>query len=127
MANACAHQLHMIKSDNTLVQWNCQHCYSGPHWMIWECMYCKLHLCQPCTREDPNPSVDFALGGFLYVVEKPKQPTLEQWDKYLGICIPQAGREEFFVYVTPGVNMNMLTSMVGFMRQRVKASVSMPS
>ncbi|KAI3579789.1 hypothetical protein IWW34DRAFT_620626, partial [Fusarium oxysporum f. sp. albedinis] len=128
MANACAHQLHMIKSDNTLVQWNCQHCYSGPHWMIWECMYCKLHLCQPCTSKDPNPSVDFALGGFLCmhifhkgkvyqdIVEKLEQPTPEQWDKYLGICIPQASREEFRVYVTPGVSMKMLASMVGFMR-----------
>ncbi|KAJ0146130.1 Uncharacterized protein HZ326_11184 [Fusarium oxysporum f. sp. albedinis] len=50
MANACAHQFRMIKSDNTLVQWICQHCRSGPHWMIWECTYCKLHLCRPCTQ-----------------------------------------------------------------------------
>ncbi|KAJ0128349.1 hypothetical protein HZ326_28556 [Fusarium oxysporum f. sp. albedinis] len=50
MANACAHQFRMIKSDNTLVQWICQHCRYGPHWMIWECTYCKLHLCRPCTQ-----------------------------------------------------------------------------
>nr|CEG03299.1 unnamed protein product [Fusarium pseudograminearum CS5834] len=50
MANACAHQFRMIKSDSTLVQWICQHCRSGPHWMIWECTYCKLHLCRPCTQ-----------------------------------------------------------------------------
>jgi hypothetical protein len=49
-------------------------------------------------------------------VEKLKQPTPEQWDKYLGICIPQASREEFLVYVTPGDSMKMLASMVGFMR-----------
>ncbi|SCO87663.1 uncharacterized protein FRV6_11790 [Fusarium oxysporum] len=77
MANACAHQLHMIKSDNTLVQWNCQHCYSGPHWMIWECMYCKLHLCQPCTSKDPNPSVDFALGGSYVCISSIREKYLK--------------------------------------------------
>ncbi|RMJ17894.1 hypothetical protein BHE90_009300 [Fusarium euwallaceae] len=50
MANACAHSFRMIKSDSTLIQWVCQHCRSGPHWMIFECTYCKLHLCRPCTQ-----------------------------------------------------------------------------
>ncbi|EHK22245.1 uncharacterized protein TRIVIDRAFT_28110 [Trichoderma virens Gv29-8] len=50
MAVSCAHSFVMIKSDNTLVQWVCQHCRSGPHWAIYECTYCKLHLCRPCTQ-----------------------------------------------------------------------------
>jgi hypothetical protein len=50
MAYACSHQFQMIKSDTNLLQWTCQQCYSGPHWMIWECMYCKLYLCLPCTQ-----------------------------------------------------------------------------
>ncbi|KAH6996285.1 hypothetical protein EDB80DRAFT_286599 [Ilyonectria destructans] len=50
MANACAHSFRMIKSDSTLIQWVCQHCRSGPHWMIFECTYCKLHLCRVCTQ-----------------------------------------------------------------------------
>ncbi|KAH7204900.1 hypothetical protein BKA60DRAFT_498125 [Fusarium oxysporum] len=50
MANTCAHQFRIIKSDSTLLQWVCQHCHSGPHWMIWECKYCKLHLCRPCMQ-----------------------------------------------------------------------------
>ncbi|KAL5583745.1 hypothetical protein FOVSG1_015096 [Fusarium oxysporum f. sp. vasinfectum] len=128
MANACAHQFRMIKSDNTLVQWICQHCRSDPHWMIWECTYCKLHLCQLCSGDDPNPSVDFAWGGFLCMrifhkgkiskdtVEKFEHPTQEQWEKYLGICIPEASREEFLVYVTPGFEMKWLASTVGFMK-----------
>lgn len=49
MANACAHSFNMIKSDSTLVQWICQYCRSGPHWVIYECIYCKLHLCRACT------------------------------------------------------------------------------
>ncbi|SCO01646.1 uncharacterized protein FFB20_11455 [Fusarium fujikuroi] len=38
MANACAHQFRMIKSDNTLVQWICQHfCLTG-------CVYMRKSL-----------------------------------------------------------------------------------
>ncbi|TFB03236.1 hypothetical protein CCMA1212_004482 [Trichoderma ghanense] len=59
MAVSCAHSFVMIKSDNTLVQWICQHCRSGPHWAIYECTYCKLHLCRPCPLDDPFFSVDY--------------------------------------------------------------------
>lgn len=49
MANSCAHSFKMIKSDSTLVQWICQYFRSGPHWVIYECIYCKIHLCRSCT------------------------------------------------------------------------------
>ncbi|KAH7303598.1 hypothetical protein B0I35DRAFT_364699 [Stachybotrys elegans] len=49
MANACPHTFRMIKTDNTIIYWICQLCRSGPHYMIWECMYCKLQLCRACT------------------------------------------------------------------------------
>ncbi|KAF4126647.1 hypothetical protein GMORB2_0383 [Geosmithia morbida] len=50
MAVACAHMFNVIKSDNTLVQWVCHLCRSGPHWAIFECAYCKLQLCRACTH-----------------------------------------------------------------------------
>ena len=46
----CAHNFALLKSDSTLVQWACQLCYSGPHWWIFECRYCKLHTCRTCTH-----------------------------------------------------------------------------
>ncbi|KAH8681574.1 hypothetical protein BX600DRAFT_505241 [Xylariales sp. PMI_506] len=37
MANSCAHSFKLIKTDNTLIQWYCNVCNSGPHWGIYEC------------------------------------------------------------------------------------------
>lgn len=48
--NNCAHAFRMIKSDNTLVQWMCNLCHSGPHWWIFECRYCKIHTCRACVN-----------------------------------------------------------------------------
>lgn len=50
MAVSCPHQWQLVKSDSTLIQWVCHHCRSGPHWMIFECTFCKLHLCRACTQ-----------------------------------------------------------------------------
>ncbi|KAK0714572.1 hypothetical protein B0T25DRAFT_541882 [Lasiosphaeria hispida] len=50
LANNCAHVFKMIKSDNTLIQWHCNLCHSGPHWWIFECRYCKIHTCRACTQ-----------------------------------------------------------------------------
>ncbi|KAB5515596.1 hypothetical protein GE09DRAFT_1159270 [Coniochaeta sp. 2T2.1] len=46
----CAHSFTMMKSDNTLIQWTCQSCHSGPSWCIFECRYCKFHTCRPCMQ-----------------------------------------------------------------------------
>ncbi|KAL5594705.1 uncharacterized protein BROUX77_008052 [Berkeleyomyces rouxiae] len=48
----CAHSFILIKTDNSLLQWTCNLCHSGPHWMIYECQYCKLHTCQPCSAKE---------------------------------------------------------------------------
>lgn len=50
MSVSCAHDFRMIKSDNTLMQWYCQHCHYGPQWVIYECAYCKLQLCRVCSQ-----------------------------------------------------------------------------
>lgn len=50
MSVSCAHAFTLIKSDSTLIQWICQLCRSGPHPMIYECAYCKLHLCRMCSE-----------------------------------------------------------------------------
>ncbi|KAF2870659.1 hypothetical protein BDV95DRAFT_522350 [Massariosphaeria phaeospora] len=47
----CTHKFNMIKSDTTLIQWNCQSCHSGPHSFIYECQHCKLKTCSPCTAK----------------------------------------------------------------------------
>ncbi|KAK4134703.1 hypothetical protein BT67DRAFT_302160 [Trichocladium antarcticum] len=50
LASHCAHSFVMIKSDNTLIQWTCHLCHSGPHWCIFECRYCRLHTCRACIQ-----------------------------------------------------------------------------
>ncbi|KXL46731.1 hypothetical protein M433DRAFT_65301 [Acidomyces richmondensis BFW] len=47
----CDHAFKMIKSDTSLILWNCNMCHSGPHWYILECSKCKLKLCQRCTTK----------------------------------------------------------------------------
>ncbi|KAF1811666.1 hypothetical protein P152DRAFT_398824 [Eremomyces bilateralis CBS 781.70] len=46
---SCSHEFVMIKSDTTIVLWNCNLCHSGPHWYIWECTKCKFKACRPCS------------------------------------------------------------------------------
>ncbi|KAF2503246.1 hypothetical protein BU16DRAFT_448630 [Lophium mytilinum] len=48
---SCEHSFTMIKSDTTLIIWNCNMCHSGPHWYIFECKHCKLKTCRPCTTK----------------------------------------------------------------------------
>ncbi|KAF2194303.1 hypothetical protein K469DRAFT_548033 [Zopfia rhizophila CBS 207.26] len=48
---SCEHNFKMIKSDTTLILWNCNMCHSGPHWYIYECQNCKLKTCRPCTAK----------------------------------------------------------------------------
>ncbi len=47
----CNHSFNMLKSESTLIQWVCSMCHSGPHWYIYECKYCKLKTCRPCTNK----------------------------------------------------------------------------
>jgi len=46
----CHHSFKIIKSETTLLLWNCGMCGSGPHWFIFECKYCKLKTCRPCAH-----------------------------------------------------------------------------
>ena len=46
----CPHEWTWIKSDTSLLLWNCQHCSSGPHWTIKQCNICKIRFCQTCSR-----------------------------------------------------------------------------
>lgn len=46
----CAHTFQMIKSESTMIQWLCASCHSGPHWWIFECRYCRIHLCRGCMH-----------------------------------------------------------------------------
>lgn len=50
VSSSCAHSFKMIKSDNSLIQWACNMCHSGPHWWIFECRYCKAHMCRACAH-----------------------------------------------------------------------------
>ncbi|EGP83916.1 uncharacterized protein MYCGRDRAFT_48452 [Zymoseptoria tritici IPO323] len=47
----CEHSFKMIKSDTTLILWNCNMCHLGPHWFIYECAKCKLKTCRTCTAK----------------------------------------------------------------------------
>ncbi|KAH7072111.1 hypothetical protein BKA63DRAFT_62823 [Paraphoma chrysanthemicola] len=50
-ASHCQHSWQVIKSDTTLIQWNCHNCHSGPHSFVYECKNCKIKTCQPCTSK----------------------------------------------------------------------------
>ncbi|KAF1345272.1 hypothetical protein BDV97DRAFT_44721 [Delphinella strobiligena] len=47
----CEHRFKSIKSDTTIIMWNCSLCHSGPHWVIFECTKCKVKRCQRCTTK----------------------------------------------------------------------------
>ncbi|PVH99309.1 hypothetical protein DM02DRAFT_436997 [Periconia macrospinosa] len=47
----CNHSFRTIKSDHSIIQWNCHRCHSGPHSSIYECSSCKIKCCQPCTSK----------------------------------------------------------------------------
>lgn len=47
----CEHTFKVIKSDTTLILWNCNMCHSGPHWWIYECAKCKLKACKTCSAK----------------------------------------------------------------------------
>jgi hypothetical protein len=47
----CNHSFNLLKSESTLIQWVCSMCHGGPHWYIFECKYCKLKTCRPCTNK----------------------------------------------------------------------------
>ncbi|KAH8653951.1 hypothetical protein BGZ60DRAFT_419039 [Tricladium varicosporioides] len=52
----CNHSFNLLKSESTLIQWTCSMCYSGPHWYIFECKYCRLKACRPCTNKSLEES-----------------------------------------------------------------------
>ncbi|KAF1361470.1 hypothetical protein EJ07DRAFT_111530 [Lizonia empirigonia] len=47
----CQHSFKVVKSDTTVVVWNCNMCHSGPHSLIYECASCKLKTCRPCASK----------------------------------------------------------------------------
>lgn len=50
LSAGCAHQFVLLKSDTTLLQWMCAVCHSGPHWMIYECRFCRIKTCRGCMQ-----------------------------------------------------------------------------
>ncbi|KAF1835966.1 hypothetical protein BDW02DRAFT_264948 [Decorospora gaudefroyi] len=48
---SCSHNFKLIKSDTTLVVWNCNLCHMGPLTSIYECEHCKLKTCRPCAAK----------------------------------------------------------------------------
>ncbi|KAF2762318.1 hypothetical protein EJ05DRAFT_205445 [Pseudovirgaria hyperparasitica] len=50
-SGTCQHSFQVIKSDTTLIVWNCQLCHSGPHWYIYECR----NLCKSGPQHSASP------------------------------------------------------------------------
>ncbi|KAF2127812.1 hypothetical protein P153DRAFT_294890 [Dothidotthia symphoricarpi CBS 119687] len=48
---SCQHTFEVIKSDTTLISWNCNLCHLGPFPFIYECKTCKLKTCRGCTAK----------------------------------------------------------------------------
>ncbi|KAK1755828.1 hypothetical protein QBC47DRAFT_401992 [Echria macrotheca] len=124
LANHCAHVFKMIKSDNTLIQWHCNLCHSGPHWWIFECRYCKIHTCRACcrfsslggdttrSRRIDNKRVPVAAGPYSMTVP-PSRPWLA--------CL-QAGAPLFgYRHPTSGNDETLPSSEYGMKRERDEA------
>ncbi|KAF2861658.1 hypothetical protein K470DRAFT_299132 [Piedraia hortae CBS 480.64] len=47
----CQHDWKVMESTTTLVLWSCDQCHAGPYWSIYECIYCKYHVCGTCKRK----------------------------------------------------------------------------
>jgi uncharacterized Zn-finger protein len=47
----CQHSFKGIRSDTSVVVWNCNMCHSGPHSLIYECSNCKLQTCRSCVSK----------------------------------------------------------------------------
>ncbi|EAT79171.2 hypothetical protein SNOG_13287 [Parastagonospora nodorum SN15] len=47
----CTHSFKVIKSDTTIVSWNCNICHTGPYQSVYECQNCKLKTCRPCAAK----------------------------------------------------------------------------
>ena len=45
----CKHHWMSIKAPNSSLQWSCQRCRSGPHWLIQRCQNCEAKHCARCT------------------------------------------------------------------------------
>ena len=45
------HSWKEIQSPNSILNWRCAFCQSGPHWMIWECLHCKIKSCRRCIHK----------------------------------------------------------------------------
>ncbi|KAK3366459.1 hypothetical protein B0H63DRAFT_405396 [Podospora didyma] len=58
-----AYGFKIIKSDNTLISWNCQLYHSGPHYWIFKCRFCKFHMCRPYLDEIKNGE-KYMIGKF---------------------------------------------------------------
>ncbi|KAH6846246.1 hypothetical protein B0T12DRAFT_358132 [Alternaria alternata] len=47
----CSHSFKLIKSDTTIVLWNCHLCLAQNLPFIYECERCKLKTCQACAAK----------------------------------------------------------------------------
>ena len=48
------HSWKEIQSPMSLLSWHCHFCQSGPHWMIWECIHCRVKSCRHCLTHNPK-------------------------------------------------------------------------
>ena len=46
---SCKHHWRRIKVTSEVLQWCCQRCHSGPHWLIQQCQKCEASYCCKCA------------------------------------------------------------------------------
>lgn len=46
---ACEHRWATLRSRTCLIYWACQMCYSGPHMLIYQCLFCRRRVCRRCS------------------------------------------------------------------------------
>ena len=48
----CKHYWMSIKAPYPSLQWHCQRCHSGPHWLIQRCQNCEAKYCAHCAQSN---------------------------------------------------------------------------
>ncbi|KAH6629479.1 hypothetical protein C7974DRAFT_376315 [Boeremia exigua] len=87
----CQHNFNVVKSDTTVVVWNCNMCHSGPHSHIYECSNCQQAraACRGIDQlgSDPNTWIDHAHLAFSF---GGSSPISQLSTKFLFLLLPSS-------------------------------------
>ena len=73
----CKHHWVSIKATSEVLQWHCQSCHSGPHWLIQRCRNCEARYCLGCTQRSQTRQTDSS-PNFMALVTRERVSSLSR-------------------------------------------------